>query len=1047
VNAILRVAVNHPTAAKVLMLGIIAVGLYTAKNIQRESFPKVDLEAIRIIATWPGATPEEVEEGIVIKIEDVVHGIPGVEGAWSTTTAGRASIFVDLKASTDPQKALDDVRNAVSEIAHFPADMEPISVTAITNRQNVIGVVVHGDVSPTALRRAADQVHDDLLTEEHVTQVSVDGIKNREIAIEVLPHKIREYGLTLNDVTKAIRGANVEISAGAVRSRREDILLKAGVKHQDALSIGQLVIAATPAGAKITLADVATVREQETERTLFTRFNGQPAALIQVTKTETEDILKIVAAVRKYVSTRKGSLPGNIEMSIWRDRTIMLHQRMNLLAENGLMALALIFLALWVFTQLRLSFWVALGLPVAILGTAILIQFTGVTLHMISLFGILLVSGILVDDAIVVGENVYAHLERGADAKTAAIEGAKEVLPAVTASILTTIIAFIPFFYMGGHIGKFVRSIPIVVICALLVSLIECLIILPSHLAHWLKIPDRENPSLFTRIRLKVDAAIERYMRQPYQRLLHMILRFHWQMVAFGIALFMITVGVISGGFIKILFFPAIDADNIQAEYLLLPGTPEHINNSLAKRIETTAGELNKELMEETGSDEDVIRRRLATVGGSTSEKGLVRFELMPGETRTLSAEAISQRLRKKVGPVPEARWLTIGPRRRGPFGKPVQVDLISNDQHALEVAAERLKKEIASHPGTYDISDDLVTGKREVVLQVNALGRSLGLNRQLLAGQVRQGFYGNRVEVLQRGSDELEMWVRFPADARQTLGQLARLRIRTPAGGEVALREVASWTTKRGLATIKRYSQGRKITVAAMVDPTEGNPEDILNDMKNRVVPELLADHHRLRATFEGQSRERRKMLSGFKKALPWALLGMFAVLILVFGSYAQATLVMVMIPLGLVGAVMGHFIVGKPLTVLSLWGVVALGGVIVNDSIVFVDAINRNLAAGKGLVTALHEAGTSRFRPIVLTTLTTAAGLMPLILEQSRQAQFLIPMAISLAFGLLFGTIFTLGVLPAGFACINDIRRFTKWLRTGSWPAAEIVEPKVEG
>ena len=1053
-KALIRGAVAHPTAVNVLMVGLVVGGLFATRAIPRESFPKVELDMVLVRVAWRGRTPEEVEEGLIIKIEEAVHSIEGVDSITSTVSQGGGGIVLELKKGTDRERALDDVRNAVDEIPNFPSDIEPITVQQMTNRQNVVGLIVHGPMGPKVMRDLSTRLRDELLALPSVSEVLVEGLRTQELAIEIRPQVLQEIGLGTEDVLRAVRAANVELSAGTMRTEHEDFLVKTGLRGYTAEALERIIVRTREDGDQILLRDVASVREQEVERTYAMRFHkpaegggrmtGRPAFLLQIRKTEDEDVVEIADVVKGYAAGLSDRLPPGVQVDLWRDRTTILHQRIDLLGRNGLMGLLLIFLSLWLFTQFKLSIWVVAGLPVAVFGSAILIGMTGTTINMISLFGLLLVSGILVDDAIVVSENVYAHIERGVPPRLAAVQGTIEVYPAVVASILTTIIAFSAFFFMGGTIGKFVRAIPVVVICALIMSLVECLIVLPPHLAHALK-PPGEAKTVLGRMRRGTDRVMDLLLKRPYAFALKIFLRLRWPMVALGVALLLITIGYIRGGFIKFLFFPNLDADDIQAEYLLEPGAPESLNRDFVSRVERAASEASVGLKKEQTDGSDVIERGLTTFGGEESESGVVHVELLPGEERDASASEISKRWRKALGPAPEARWLTVGPRRRGPFGKPVHVELLSEHQAHLEEAAGRLKRELEGYPGAYDVSDDLVIGKRELVVDLNARGRAAGLTVQALASQLRNGIYGGRVEVLQRGRDELEVWVRFPREDRSSLGQLSELRLRTPQGEEIALSDVATWRTRRGLATVKRFDRQRRVTVSAAVDPSAGDAESILDDLKDRALPELLADYPGMRASFEGQSRQRRKMIGGFVKALPWALAAMFSVLVVVFGSYIQAFLVMTMIPLGIVGAVVGHILIDMPLTVLSIWGIVALGGILVNDSIVFVDAINRRLARGEPFMESVHLAGVSRFRPILLTTLTTAAGLLLLILEQSRQAQFLIPMAASLAFGLLVGTIFTLGVLPAGYVCINDGRRGWHFLRHGDWPAREEVEPAV--
>ena len=1044
---LVRVAVDNPVAVNVLMVGLLLVGWATTNRIQRESFPKVEQDVVYTSVRWLGHTPEEVEEAIVLKIEEAVHAIEGVDLLTAYANFDEGIVRAELQEGYDHQEALDNIRDAVTQLSNFPPDIEPPQIRLMAKRQEAISLVLHGPLTDQELRDLSERLRDELLDLNDISQITLSGLREKELVVQAHPSRLRELGLSLNDVIEALRGENIEANAGLLRTRSEDIQVKTGIRGYTAETIAAIPLITSARGDQLAIRDVATVVEAPTETSDRMRFDGQPAALIAVQKTSEEDVIDVVRAVKNFVAERADSLPEGVRLALWRDRTIILDQRITLLTENGLIGLILIFLSLWLFTRLKLSLWVAAGLPVAVLGSAILLEQTGVTINMISLFGLLLVSGILVDDAIVVAENVYAHLEKGLSPRRAAIVGTAEVFPAVSASILTTIVAFIPFFYMGGRIGIFVRSIPIVVICCLIMSFVESLIILPPHLAHSLKPVANRRTTVFEAIRTRVDAVVDAILRRPYGWLLRRILPYRWPVVAIGFALLIVSIGVLRGGIVRVIFFPDLDDDFIEANFILEPGAPEQRIVDFATKVEATVDTIRPTLNKEQSTPEPVIRKVLTQIGGAHSETGSVQLELLPGERRDASAASISRIWREAIGPSPETRFLLVGPRSRGPFGKPIDIELLSTNSDDLEAAAAELSEVLTAYPGVYDISDDLAVGKRELVVTLTDRGRAAGLTLGDVALQLRRGLYGHRVEVLQRGREELEVWVRFSRDARDSVSQLAAMRLKTRSGEEIPLQEAAHWESGRGLSTIKRYQRRRRVKVTAAIEASVPNPQDLISEVQNTVVPSVTSNYDGMQYSFEGQSRTRRKMMEGFTAAVPWALLGMLAILVVVFGSLLQGILVLLMIPLGIAGAIAGHYIVGIPLTVLSVWGIVALGGILVNDSIVFVDSINRRLRDGKDLIAAIHEAGISRFRPILLTTLTTAAGLLPLIMEQSRQAQFLIPMATSVAFGLIFGTIFTLGVLPAGFACINDVRCFFHWLRTGRWPSGERLEPTLSG
>jgi len=1047
--------IRFPIWTNVLMFSLLGFGVLSFGQMKYAFFPEMPPDFIFVQVPFPGASPEEVEEGVVLKIEENLEGIDGVERVTSVSRENMGQVSVEVRKGADLDKVLTEVKNAVDRITSFPRDAERPTIYEQQGRTFAISFVLFGDSDLYNLKTLAEELRDDLLATEEISQVTLQGVPELEMSIEVSEADLRRYGLTFNEIRNAVSAENINISGGKFETKDEEILIRAYGREYYAAELEKLVVRGNPDGTAIRLRDVATVKEQWEDSPNRTYYNGRNAVIVSVDKTLDEDILAIVKRAKQVMADYAAKHP-QIGVEVLRDQTISLRQRIDLLTRNGILGLLLVVFIVGFFMNLRLSFWVSMGIPISFAGMFLIAGMIPITINVISLFGMIIVIGILVDDAIVVGENIYAHYENGSPPLKAAVDGTVEMLAPVTTSVLTTVIAFTPFFFLDGFLGKFIWHMAVVVIACLIFSLVEAFFILPAHLAHskGLHPHAEDNP-----VRKAIDGFIHFMTHRIYSPLLRLALRYKWVTVIAPVSGLLITIGLVRGGFIGMTYFPYIDRDSVPINLTLVSGRQESDTKAFLDRIEQAAWEVNAELKAQRADGKDVIlsvRQDVGSndLGDSGSHAGKVTLELLDGETRDMSSREIARFVQQRVGLIPEAQQLTYG--RTGFFGKPISISLLGNDIEQLMRAKDLLVAELEAFETLKDVTDSNQEGRREINIQLKPRAESLGLTLSDIAGQVRQGFFGQEIQRIQRGTDEIRVWVRYRPEDRMSLKDLDQMRIRTPDGAAYPFSELATYTIDRGIVTINHLDKKREIKVEAdQVDVKDDLPE-IMKTIKTDVIPRVLAQVSGVTVSFEGQSRNQQKTSRSMQRAFPLALISMFILVILVFRSYLQAALIFSLIPAGIIGAFWGHGIQGIQVNMLSLYGIIALSGIIINDSIVFVDQINRNLRKGIQLFDAVHSAGISRLRPIILTTATTAAGLAPLILEKSRQAQFLIPMAVSVAYGLVFGTVILLFILPAGFMVLNRFRIIAAYLVEGwrrlTWNdyqpkriTAENVEPHV--
>jgi multidrug efflux pump subunit AcrB len=1041
---IVRFFTLYPVWTNVLFFAVLFFGILVLSQMKYSFFPETPPDVINVSVTYPGASPEEIEEGIILKIEENVEGLEGIDRVTSISRENFGSVRIEIISGYDVDKLTNDVKNAVDRINSFPVGIEKPVVAEQKFQDAVMTIVMAGKTDRYQLKYIADRFRDDLILTEEISQAEIGGLPNLEISIEVSEEKLRRYGLSFTEIANAVRGFNINLSGGKFETRDEEILIRGYNRQYYAEEFDNIAVRGGRDGSVVFLRDVATVREKWEDSPEKVYFNGKPAVVLSISKTISEDILAIRERAQELIDQFNAEDNG-IRMEILDDRTIALRGRLSLMINNGLLGLLLVMISLTFFMNLRLSFWVAIGIPFSFAGMFIFAGLYGITINVISLFGMIIVVGILVDDAVVVGENIYSHYERGKKPLQAAIDGTIEVFPAVLTSVATTIIAFLPYFFLDGRLGKFIWHVSLVVILSLIFSLIESLLILPAHLAHSKGLhPHKEDKPM----RRRIENLIKWFTNDVYAPFLNRSMRHKWFTMAMPLALTLLVVGLLRGGFIKATFFPFIDGDTMPVNLSLTPGTQEHITDSLLARIEALAPAVNDRLREMRDDDADVlikVRRQIGSndFGETGSHTGKLNFELLPGEEREMDSFIIANIMREMTGEIPTAEKITFG--QAGIFGRAVSLSLLGNNIDELQNAKATLKRELGAMDELKDITDSDQVGLREIRLELKPRAYALGLTLADVANQVRDGFFGREIQRLQRGRDEIKVWVRYREADRASIDKLREMRIRTADGWAFPFTEVATFHMDRGLILINHLDRLREIKVEAdMVNP-EGDIANILDYIRNEVMPEILAANPGVRVSYEGQSRSQQKVARSAQKAFPLALAGIVILMILVFRSYLQSLLVFGLIPLGVVGAFIGHGIHGIPVNMLSLFGIIALSGIIVNDSIVFIDQINRNLRKGMEVVAAVHKAGISRMRPILLTTFTTVLGLGPLILEKSRQAQFLIPMAVSVAYGLILTTFLILLILPSAFLVLNRLR--LGWYRhiRGQQVSARDVEPAI--
>ncbi len=1039
---------RNGVAANLLALFVVVAGLVTLWTIKIEVFPEFSMGYISITVPYPGAAPEEVEEGITVKIEEQIQGLPGIKRIQSTAAEGVGTVLVQLETWADERKVLDDVKARVDSINSFPEDAEKPVIQQVTNRWQVISVAISGDVDEKTLKEVAEKARDELAALPEISIVELQNVPPYEISIEVPEENLRRWHLSFDEVAAAVRNGAVDIPGGSIRGRAGEVLLRGRTRAYRGPEFERLVVRSNPDGTRLLVGDVARVRDGFAETDQRSRFDGRPAVLLQVYRVGEQRAFDVANAVKRWVAQARPRMPAGIVLETWQDNTKVLRDRLDTLLRNALQGFILVFITLALFLELRLSFWVSLGIPVSFLGAIWLMPAFDVSVNLVSLFAFIVVLGMVVDDAIIIGENVHTHQQRTGRGVEAAIRGTREVATPVIFAVLTTVAAFLPLVHVAGVTGKVMRVVPLIVIPVLFFSLLESLLVLPNHLSHVPPATRRTGrvTSAWRRFRGRFDRGLQWFIHRVYAPSLERALAWRYLVLAAGIASLLLTAGLVLGGFIRFVFFPTVEADFVSASVRMPLGTPVEVTEEAARQVERAALELRQRIDREAGRGNDprhsIFRHVLTSIGdqplrtlrkvhsgavredNSGSHLAEIAIELAPAEERTVSCAEIVRRWRRLTGPVPGAVEVRFASSLFDP-GDAINVELAAESLDDLRRAADELKDALHRIEGVYDIADSHEAGKRELRVRVTPAGRALGLTQLEVARQVRQAFYGEEVQRIQRGTDELKVKVRYPAADRKKVHTLEEMRFRLRDGTEIPFPVAAVALPGRGFAKIERTDRRRTLNVTADVDLTRTTPTAVAARLEEEILPRIMRRHPGMSWRFEGEQREQRETMRGLLRGFLLALVGIYALIAIPFRSWVQPLIVMSAIPFGLIGAVVGHLLLGLDLTILSMFGVVALAGVVVNDSLVMVEFVNRARERGEPLFRAIREAGVARFRPILLTTATTFAGLAPLMLERSMQAQFLIPMAVSLAFGIVFATAITLVLVPCLYVVLEDLRR----------------------
>ena len=1032
-NAVAWFTENH-VAANLLMMFLLLAGAITGLSMKLEVFPEFSLDLISITTEYVGASPAEVEEAIIRRIEENVAGLAGIKRIDSVAREGFGTVSVEVMKGWDLKTLLDEVKAEVDRITTFPKEAERPVVREVTRRTQVISLAVYGDAPEATIKHMAEKIKDDITNLPGITLADLFGVREGEIHIELSEQTLRRYGLTLGKVGELVKSASLDLPAGNVKTPGGEILIRTKGRRYYAADYRDVAVITRSDGSKVTLGQIAGLSDGFEDVDLTARFQGKPAAVVQVFRVADQNALTVADTVKKYADEIRDSLPAGVSIGLYNDMSKILRSRINLLLKNMALGLILVSILLGLFLNIRLAFWVTLGIPISFMAGMLFLPRCDVSINMISLLAFIMVLGIVVDDAIIVGENIFRRQESGLGRFDASVEGALEVGRPVIFAVLTTIVAFWPLLLGSGTMGKVMRNLPIVVILVLLGSLVESLFILPAHLAR--KRGGTDERKSGPNREKGVARLLRSVINGPYARLVDFCVRWRYAVVALGIGVLLLTMGMWKGGWIKFTFFPKVESDMLVCALTMPAGTPVKRTEEVVANLEQSAKEALMGMDRQRPADaQPLFKFSIALIGvhtgghgpnagspASGSHLGQIFVQVLEGEERDVSAARLTTLWREKVGSIPDAESITFQSELFSP-GNAIEVHLSLDDHARLQAAADELKQELNGYPGVLDVNDSFLPGKEEMQLKLKPAARSLGLTLNDLARQVRHAFYGAEALRLQRDQDEVKVLVRYPESERRSLRSVEQMRIRGVDGAEVPFSQVAQVKMEQGYATIQRAQRLRVIKVTADADETVTNANEVRMELEGRFLPQLKNRYPGLRYTMEGEGKEQKESLSDVLRGFTIAVFCIYALLAIPFKSFSQPFIVMAAIPFGIVGAFLGHLIMGLNLSLLSLFGIVGLTGVVVNDSLVLIDATNRIRSQGMDAHEAVTRAGGLRFRAIILTSLTTFAGLTPLLVERSLQAQFLIPMAVSLGFGVLFATMVTLLLVPCGYMIREDV------------------------
>ncbi len=994
--------------------------------IEVESSPQYERSRLFVKFAYPGGTPEDIEKSAVTRIEEAIYDLPGITELRSTAAEGSGSVTMQSADGYEYREVMTDIQSRVDIIQSLPEELEDLEVGVMSRRFEVISVSLGGDLPEPELRQLGKQVRDDIAQLPGISQVDITGIRPFEISIEASEQQLREYGLGFIDLADAIRRSSIDLPAGAIQAGEQEFLVRTKGQLYRGADFAEIVVKTRSDGTRLRLGDITKINDGFVDLPILSRYNGKPSVMIEVYRLDGQDALEISQQVKDYIASNQTKMPPGVELGYWRDRSKYINNRISSLIQTALQGGLLVFILLTLFLRMELAFWVVIGIPVSIIGAFTVMPIFDVTINYTSMFAFILVLGIVVDDAIVTGENIYKHMGQDKDPTDAVINGTKEVATAVTFGVLTTIVAFASLLTMEGSRSKMFTMIPAIVIPVLILSLIETKLILPAHLKH---IGTEHRFPFLNRLQRIVSDGLQTFIEGVYQPLLKRALQHPGMTLAVFFGVLLIIASTLLSGWVRFTFFPRVQSEIARSQLTLPEGTPYEVTRRHVERIEQAALAL-RDKYNSINPDETIITNVYSTVSiqgsvrmGLKPNQGYVNFEIVPQEMRSnpVSSTELAREWRRMVGPVAGAKRLTFSASIFRP-ANPIDIMLKGHDFNELKQVSEKIKQQLAQYPGVFDIGDDFSEGKEQVQLQIKPEAELLGISSRDLGLQVRGAFYGMEVQRMQRDGEEVKVYVRYPESERQSFANLETMKIRTADGNNIPIRQVADISIQKTPAVINRSERFRTIHVTADADQ-KAVQLPILRQELDGFIDQILLDHPGISYVQEGEAKETRASFKSLGLGLILVLFVIYTLLAIPFQSYSQPFIVMSVIPFGLVGAVFGHLLLGLDLTIQSVLGMLALTGVVVNDSLVLVDYINRRRQQGIALFKAVQEAGSARFRAILLTSLTTFIGLLPMMMSTNTQAQFLIPMAVSLAFGVLFATFITLFLVPCFYLLLESM------------------------
>lgn len=1018
--------VRNPVAANLVMILVVLGGLYSIFTLDKKTMPEMRENNIVIEVPFPQASPEEVERGIILKIEEAIEEVEGIKRVRSRAYEGVGVVTVEVATGAPFFEVMDEVTIEVNAIFTFPTEAEkPIIRRADLEEDDVIIVQLTGDLDEKSLTFLFEEIREELLQLPHVSRAEITDDREYEIAIEVSEEKLRSFGLTFEEVARAVQAYSLDLAGGTIRSQGADLRIRTRSQAYVGNEFRRIPLRRSGDGALLTVGDVASVIDGFVEDEIRPRFDGKPALSMTVRAVPGESDLKVSQAVKDFVGRKNKELPDSVQLTSWGDASPYLIGRINLMLYNLGLGAVLVFFLLMLFLQIRLAFWVIIGIPVAFGGSLFLMPLFDVSINMISLFGFILVLGIVVDDAIVIAENIHTRVNERGPGMDSVIGGAKEVAMPATFGVLTTIVAFIPMTLVTGTFGPIWMAIGMVVILALVFSLVESKWILPAHLLHLQPESQDHKIRWYDRPRRFVDRSLKRFIQNVYRPLLHLALQFRYATIALFMTLAILALALIVSGVVRFVFFPALPSDFIFAKLVMAPGTPLEKTSEELRRIETALYELDASLEEESGKFQvKHIRSNL-----ESRRNGEILIELTKSEDRVIDAYEFAERWSKRVGRIPGADAFTVDASITATGGDDIAIELSGNDATRLKDAADALKERLGEYEGLFNIQNSLTDGVPEIRMSLKPEAEARGLTLGMIAMQMRQGFYGAEAQRVQRGNNEIKVMVRYPSEDRGSIYDLRQTRLRTPNGDEIPFTQAVEIQFEEGYSQLERANGLRVATVTASANKKIAEPGKIASDLMNSFPGDFLEQNYpEIQMKLAGASEQEQESMQELLIGFAFAIICIYALMAIPLRSYIQPLLIMSAIPFGFIGAVVGHLILGLPFSILSLCGIIALAGVVVNDSIVFVDYVNRKRKEGLSASAAALEAGPARFRAILLTSLTTFVGLIPIIAEKSLQAKIVIPMAVTLAFGILFATFITLFLLPSLYLVPEDISKFLR-------------------